>query len=40
MVELWWEEARSHDALPLGAIIGGMEGDIIHGRYGQGPWGT
>lgn len=40
MIELWWEEARSHDALPLGAIIGGMEGEIIHGRYGQGPWGA
>ena len=36
MVELWWEEAERNDALPLGAIIGGMNGPIITGRYDQG----
>lgn len=38
LVEEWWQEAALHDVLPLGAVIGGMEGDIITGRYGQGPW--
>lgn len=37
MVELWWQEAERNDALPLGAIIGGMNGPIITGRYDQGP---
>jgi arylsulfatase A-like enzyme len=37
MVELWWEEAARNDALPLGAVINGMNGPIITGRYDQGP---
>lgn len=37
MVALWWEEAETHDVLPLGAVINGMNGPIITGRYGQGP---
>ena len=40
MVALWWSEAERNDVLPLGAIIGGMQGDIITGRYDQGPWGS
>ena len=40
MVALWWSEAERNDVLPLGAIIGGMQGDIITGRYDQGPWGA
>ena len=37
MVELWWQEAARNDALPLGAVINGMDGPIITGRYDQGP---
>ncbi len=37
MVELWWAEAARHDVLPLGAVVNGMNGPIITGRYDQGP---
>jgi arylsulfatase len=32
MVDTWWREAEAHDALPLGAIIGGMQGPPDTGR--------
>jgi arylsulfatase len=32
MVETWWREAEAHDALPLGAIINGMQGPPAMGR--------
>jgi arylsulfatase len=32
MVQTWWKEAEKHDALPLGAIIGGMNGPPDTGR--------
>lgn len=32
LVATWWQEAEAHDALPLGAIIGGMNGPPEAGR--------
>jgi arylsulfatase len=32
MVATWWAEAEAHDALPLGAVIGGIQGGPLHGR--------
>ncbi|MDX6267048.1 MAG: hypothetical protein QOD70_1788 [Frankiales bacterium] len=32
MVATWWAEAEAHDALPLGAVIGGIQGAPLHGR--------
>jgi arylsulfatase len=32
MVETWWREAEAHDALPLGALINGMQGPPAMGR--------
>jgi arylsulfatase A-like enzyme len=32
MVEAWWAEAEKHDVLPLGAVIGGIQGAPLHGR--------
>jgi arylsulfatase len=34
MVDAWWAEAEAHDVLPLGAVIGGIQGAPLHGRPG------
>ena len=34
MIEAWWAEAVKHDVLPLGAVIGGIQGAPLVGRQG------